>query len=41
MRLISKGIGLIGFFFRLLGLNKLVGGMAGEAVRMSRRRWGC
>lgn len=27
VRLISKGIGLIGFFFRLFGLNRLFGGM--------------
>ncbi|KAJ9475515.1 hypothetical protein PHBOTO_005611 [Pseudozyma hubeiensis] len=36
VRLISKGIGLLGFFFRLLGLNKLVGGLAsrgGEDVK--------
>lgn len=33
VRLISKGIGLVGFFFRLFGLNKLLGGGAsrGEA----------
>ncbi|SPC64951.1 uncharacterized protein UHOD_07928 [Ustilago sp. UG-2017b] len=33
VRLISKGIGLVGFFFRLFGLNKLLGGSAsrGEA----------
>lgn len=36
VRLISKGIGLLGFFFRLFGLNKLVGGLAsrgGEDVK--------
>lgn len=28
VRLISKGIGLLGFFFRLFGLNRLLGGTA-------------
>lgn len=28
VRLISKGVGLLGFFFRLFGLNKLLGGLA-------------
>ncbi|TKY88174.1 hypothetical protein EX895_002884 [Sporisorium graminicola] len=32
VRLISKGIGLLGFFFRLLGLNRLLGGMASRTA---------
>ncbi|EST08330.1 Sec20 [Kalmanozyma brasiliensis GHG001] len=30
VRLISKGIGLVGWMFRLFGLDKLLGGMAGR-----------
>ncbi|SNX86656.1 uncharacterized protein MEPE_05365 [Melanopsichium pennsylvanicum] len=29
-RIVSKGVGLIGFFFRLFGLDKLLGGMGGR-----------
>lgn len=32
VRLISRGIGLVGFFFRLFGLNKLLGGSATRAT---------
>ncbi|CBQ69932.1 conserved hypothetical protein [Sporisorium reilianum SRZ2] len=42
VRLISKGIGLLGFFFRLFGLNRLLGGMASrtpEDVGQKATQW--